>query len=234
MLRVTGLNVHYGKIHAVRDVTFGVGSREIVSIVGANGAGKSTIMWTLSGVLKPTSGEILFGGSPLPGRPHEIVRGGLALVPERRRLFADLTVHENLVMGAYLRHDSAIEADLEKNFALFPILKQRLKQYAGTLSGGEQQMLAIARAMMSAPRMILFDEPSLGLAPIVVDTLMETIRELRERGMTVLLVEQNAGRALEISDRAYVLEVGQITREGPGKDLLDDPEVRRAYLGELA
>ena len=137
-------------------------------------------------------------------------------------------------MGAYLRHDSAIGEDLEKNFALFPILKQRLKQYAGTLSGGEQQMLAIARAMMSAPRMILFDEPSLGLAPIVVDTLMETIRELRERGMTVLLVEQNAGRALEISDRAYVLEVGQITREGPGKDLLDDPEVRRAYLGELA
>ena len=203
-------------------------------IIGANGAGKSTIMWTLSGVLKPSSGEILFDGSPLPGKPHEIVRSGLALVPERRRLFADLTVHENLVMGAYLRHDSAIEADLEKNFALFPILKQRLKQYAGTLSGGEQQMLAIARAMMSAPRMILFDEPSLGLAPIVVDTLMETIRELRERGMTVLLVEQNAGRALEISDRAYVLEVGQITREGPGKNLLDDPEVRRAYLGELA
>jgi len=234
MLRVTDLQVHYGKIHAVRKTTFSVARGEIVSIVGANGAGKSTIMWTLAGVLKPTSGEILFDGKPLPGKPHEIVRSGLALVPERRRLFADLTVHENLVMGAYLRHDKAIERDLEKNFALFPILKQRLKQYAGTLSGGEQQMLAIARAMMSAPRMILFDEPSLGLAPIVVDTLMETIRQLRDSGMTVLLVEQNAGRALEISDRAYVLEVGQITKEGPGKDLLDDPEVRRAYLGELA
>lgn len=234
MLRVTDLQVHYGKIHAVRKTTFSVARGEIVSIVGANGAGKSTIMWTLAGVLKPTSGEILFDGKPLPGKPHEIVRSGLALVPERRRLFADLTVHENLVMGAYLRHDKAIEEDLEKNFALFPILKQRLKQYAGTLSGGEQQMLAIARAMMSAPRMILFDEPSLGLAPIVVDTLMETIQQLRTGGMTVLLVEQNAGRALEISDRAYVLEVGNITKEGPGKDLLDDPEVRRAYLGELA
>lgn len=234
MLRVTDLQVHYGKIHAVRKTTFSVARSEIVSIVGANGAGKSTIMWTLAGVLKPSSGEILFDGRPLPGKPHEIVRSGLALVPERRRLFADLTVHENLVMGAYLRHDKAIGEDLEKNFALFPILKQRLKQYAGTLSGGEQQMLAIARAMMSAPRMILFDEPSLGLAPIVVDTLMETIRQLRDSGMTVLLVEQNAGRALEISDRAYVLEVGHITKEGPGKDLLDDPEVRRAYLGELA
>ncbi|MFA0888309.1 MAG: ABC transporter ATP-binding protein [Synergistales bacterium] len=234
MLSVTGLDIHYGKIHAVRNATFRVGHSEIVSIVGANGAGKSTIMWTLAGVLKPTSGEILFDGKPLPGKPHEIVRNGLALVPERRRLFADLTVHENLVMGAYLRRDAAIAEDLERNFSLFPILKQRLKQYAGTLSGGEQQMLAIARAMMSAPRMILFDEPSLGLAPIVVDTLMETIRQLRASGMTILLVEQNAGRALEISDRAYVLEVGQITKEGPGKDLLEDPEVRRAYLGELA
>jgi len=234
MLSVTGLDIHYRKIHAVRNATFRVGHSEIVSIVGANGAGKSTIMWTLAGVLKPTSGEILFDGKPLPGKPHEIVRNGLALVPERRRLFADLTVHENLVMGAYLRRDAAIAEDLERNFSLFPILKQRLKQYAGTLSGGEQQMLAIARAMMSAPRMILFDEPSLGLAPIVVDTLMETIRQLRASGMTILLVEQNAGRALEISDRAYVLEVGQITKEGPGKDLLEDPEVRRAYLGELA
>ncbi len=234
MLRIAALQVHYGKIHAVRDVSFSVGKGEIVSIVGANGAGKSTIMWTLAGVLKATSGEILFDGKPLPGKPHEIVRGGLALVPERRRLFADLTVSENLVMGAYLRHDKAIGEDLEKNFTLFPILKERLKQFAGTLSGGEQQMLAIARAMMSAPRMVLFDEPSLGLAPIVVDTLMETIRQLRAGGMTVLLVEQNAGRALEISDRAYVLEAGRITKEGPGKDLLDDPEVRRAYLGELA
>ncbi|NLI95326.1 MAG: ABC transporter ATP-binding protein [Synergistaceae bacterium] len=234
MLSVTRLNVHYGKIHAVRDAGFRVGRSEIVSIVGANGAGKSTIMWTLAGVLKPSSGEILFDGKPLPGKPHEIVRNGLALVPERRRLFADLTVQENLIMGAYLRRDQAISEDLEKNFALFPILKQRLKQYAGTLSGGEQQMLAIARAMMSSPRMILFDEPSLGLAPIVVDTLMETIQQLRASGMTVLLVEQNAGRALEISDRAYVLEVGRITKEGPGKELLKDPDVRRAYLGELA
>jgi branched-chain amino acid transport system ATP-binding protein len=233
MLNICDLNVHYGKIHAVRGVSFRVDAGEIVSIVGANGAGKSTLMWTLTGVLKPTSGGIEFDGCPLPGKPHEIVRAGLALVPERRRLFTDLTVRENLIMGAYLRRDAKVAEDQERMFTLFPILKQRLGQYAGTLSGGEQQMLAIARAMMSSPRMVLFDEPSLGLAPIVVDQLMENIRRVRDEGVTVLLVEQNAGRALEISDRAYVLEVGTIAREGTGRELLDDPVVRRAYLGDL-
>jgi branched-chain amino acid transport system ATP-binding protein len=233
MLTVRDLNVHYGKIHAVRGVSFRVEGGEIVSIVGANGAGKSTLMWTLTGVLRPTSGSVEFDGRPLPARPHDIVRSGLALVPERRRLFADLTVRENLVMGAYLRRDAGVEGDMERMFSLFPILKARLAQFAGTLSGGEQQMLAIARAMMSAPRMILFDEPSLGLAPIVVDQLMETVRQVRDEGVTVLLVEQNAGRALEISDRAYVLEVGAFVAEGTGRELLADPAVRKAYLGDL-
>ncbi|MBC7077069.1 MAG: ABC transporter ATP-binding protein [Synergistales bacterium] len=235
MLSVKDLHVHYGKIHAVRGVSFHVEEKEIVSIVGANGAGKSTIMWTLARVLKPSSGKISFLGLPLPEKPHEVVHGGMCLVPERRRLFGALTVSENLVMGAYMRKDAeGIKRDMERVFELFPVLKGRLDQIAGTLSGGEQQMLAIARALMSSPRMMLLDEPSLGLAPILVDRLMDAIVALRESGMTILMVEQNADRALEISDRAYVLEVGTIIMEGSGKDLLDDPVVRKAYLGELA
>lgn len=235
MLSVNDLHVHYGRIHAVRGVSFSVVEGEIVSIVGSNGAGKSTILWSLAGVVKRSAGEIELGGKPLPSLPHEIVRRGLSLVPERRRLFAALSVKENLIMGAYLRRDKeGIQEDEERIFESFPILKQRLDQRAGTLSGGEQQMLAIARAMMSRPHIVLLDEPSLGLAPIVVDLLLETICHLRELGMGVLLVEQNAEDALAISDRAYVLETGVILKEGKGKELLSDPDVRRAYLGFLA
>lgn len=235
MLSVNDLHVHYGRIHAVRGVSFSVVEGEIVSIVGSNGAGKSTILWSLAGVVKRSAGEIELDGKPLPSLPHEIVRRGLSLVPERRRLFAALSVKENLIMGAYLRRDKeGIQEDEERIFESFPILKQRLDQRAGTLSGGEQQMLAIARAMMSRPHIVLLDEPSLGLAPIVVDLLLETICHLRELGMGVLLVEQNAEDALAISDRAYVLETGVILKEGKGKELLSDPDVRRAYLGFLA
>ena len=234
MLSLRGLNVHYGKIHALRDLSLSVGEGEAVSVVGANGAGKSTLMWTLAGVLRPTSGEILFRGAPLAGRAHEVVRSGLSLVPERRRLFAELSVEENLVMGGYLRHDEALGADRERMLEMFPILRQRLGQTAGTLSGGEQQMLAIARALMGRPRMLLLDEPTLGLAPLMVDQVMETLDAVRREGTPLLLVEQNAQRALELADRAYVLETGSVVREGPARELLDDPVVRRAYLGDLA
>lgn len=234
LLVVEALDVHYGKIHAVRGVSFAVASGEIVSIVGANGAGKSTIMWAITGVVRASGGRVLWDGEPLPKSPHEVVRKGLALVPERRRLFAPLTVRENLVMGAYLRKDKNVDKDYERIFTLFPVLRQRLGQLAGTLSGGEQQMLAISRALLSAPRMLLFDEPSLGLAPRIVEQLMETIVELRNSGITVLMVEQNAVQALEISDRAHVLEAGALVKGGTGKELLDDPAVRCAYLGEIA
>lgn len=231
-LSVEDLHVHYGTIHAIQGVTFSVGEGEVVSIVGSNGAGKSTIMWALTGVAGRSSGTVEIFGVPLPAKPHDIVNKGVALVPERRRLFSALTVQENLVMGGYRRaRDERLEADLERCFQLFPILKRRLKQRAGTLSGGEQQMLAISRALMSDPRILLLDEPSLGLAPIVVDTLMETILRIRSEGMTILLVEQNATQALEISDRGYILEVGRFLKEGPGVALAQDPEVRRAYLG---
>ena len=234
MLSLRGLNVHYGKIHALRDLSLSVAEGEAVSVVGANGAGKSTLMWTLAGVLRPTSGEILFRGAPLAARAHEVVRSGLSLVPERRRLFAELSVEENLVMGGYLRHDEALGADRERMLEMFPILRQRLGQTAGTLSGGEQQMLAIARALMGRPRMLLLDEPTLGLAPLMVDQVMETLDAVRREGTPLLLVEQNAQRALELADRAYVLETGSVVREGPARELLDDPVVRRAYLGDLA
>lgn len=231
-LVVEDLHVHYGAIHAVRGVSFTVESGEIVSIVGSNGAGKSTIMWTLARVVPPTGGTILLEGSPLPDLPHLVVERGVALVPERRRLFSALSVRENLAMGAYNRKDPEGAArDMERCFALFPILKQRLSQLAGTLSGGEQQMLAISRALMSSPRVLLLDEPSLGLAPMIVDTLMETIRKIRDEGMTVLLVEQNAAQALDISDRGYIMETGRIVKSGTGRELSDDPDIRRVYLG---
>ena len=232
-LSIENLNVHYGTIHAVQGISFSVAEGEIVSIVGSNGAGKSTVMWTLAGVVKPSSGTVEVFGSPLPAKPHEIVGMGIALVPERRRLFSALSVWENLVMGAYRRKDKKeIEEDMELCFTLFPIIKQRLKQRSGTLSGGEQQMLAISRALMSSPKVLLLDEPSLGLAPLIVETLMETILRIRSEGMTVLLVEQNATQALEISDRGYILEAGRILKSGPGPDLAGDPEIRKAYLGE--
>ena len=231
-LVVEDLHVHYGAIHAVRGVSFTVESGEIVSIVGSNGAGKSTIMWTLARVVPLTGGTILLEGAPLPDLPHLVVERGVALVPERRRLFSALSVRENLVMGAYNRKDPAGAArDMERCFTLFPILKQRLAQLAGTLSGGEQQMLAISRALMSSPRVLLLDEPSLGLAPMIVETLMETILKIRDEGMTVLLVEQNAAQALDISDRGYIMETGRIVKSGTGRELSDDPDIRRVYLG---
>ncbi len=231
-LVVENLHVHYGAIHAVRGVSFTVESGEIVSIVGSNGAGKSTIMWTLARVVPLTGGTILLEGAPLPDLPHLVVERGVALVPERRRLFSALSVRENLVMGAYNRKDPAGAArDMERCFTLFPILKQRLAQLAGTLSGGEQQMLAISRALMSSPRVLLLDEPSLGLAPMIVETLMETILKIRDEGMTVLLVEQNAAQALDISDRGYIMETGRIVKSGTGRELSDDPDIRRVYLG---
>lgn len=231
-LRVEDLNVHYGTIHAVQGVSFSVEAGEIVSIVGSNGAGKSTIMWALAGVVPSSGGTIEILGSPLPSKPHEVVARGLALVPERRRLFSSLSVQENLVMGAYLRkNDSRVAGEMERCFQLFPILRERLKQRAGTLSGGEQQMLAISRALMSGPKILLLDEPTLGLAPLLVETVMETVIRIRNEGVTVLLVEQNATRALEISDRGYILEAGRFLKSGPGPELARDPEIRKAYLG---
>ena len=231
-LLVEDLHVHYGTIHAVQGVSFPVEEGEIVSIVGSNGAGKSTIMWTLAGVVQPSGGRVAIKGSPMPRKPHEVVALGLALVPERRRLFSALTVRENLLMGAYRRAGGdEIEAAMERCFELFPILRERLSQRSGTLSGGEQQMLAISRALMSGPEILLLDEPTLGLAPILVEAVMETVARIRDEGVTVLMVEQNATQALEISDRGYILEAGVFVKSGPGPDLARDPEIRRAYLG---
>jgi branched-chain amino acid transport system ATP-binding protein len=233
LLSVEGLNVYYGEaIHALRDVSFSVDEGEIVSIIGANGAGKSTLMWTLVGLLKPARGSITMRGRPVKPVPHQAVAAGIALVPERRRLFPNLTVRENLTLGGYLRHDRAeVAADEEKLFVLFPVLKERFKQFAGTLSGGQQQMLAIARALMSRPKLLLLDEPSLGLAPVLVDQVFRAVQDIAARGTTILLVEQNALEALEIARRAYVLEVGRIILSGAGRELLGDPAVRAAYLG---
>jgi len=233
LLRVERLNYYYGEaIHALRDVSFEVEQGEIASIIGANGAGKSTLMWTLVGLLKPKSGTITFNGRPVKPVAHQAVPSGIALVPERRRLFPNLTVRENLTLGGYLRHDQAgLARDEEYVFALFPVLKERLGQYAGTLSGGQQQMLAIARGLMSRPKLLLLDEPSLGLAPVLVRQVFEAIQEIARQGTTILLVEQNALKALEISTRAYVLEVGRIVLQGTGKELLRSPVVQAAYLG---
>ncbi len=233
LLSVEQLNCFYGEaIHALRDVSFGVEEGEIASIIGANGAGKSTLMWTLVGLLKPKSGRITFNGRPVRPIPHQAVPSGIALVPERRRLFPNLTVRENLTLGGYRRADKAgIAKDEEYVFTLFPVLKERLMQYAGTLSGGQQQMLAIARGLMSRPKLLLLDEPSLGLAPVLVRQVFDAIQEIARQGTTILLVEQNALKALEISSRAYVLEVGRIVLQGTGKELLQNPTVRAAYLG---
>lgn len=232
-LAVRNLHVHYGNIHALHGVDLFVDRGEIVCVVGSNGAGKSTLMWTIAGVLPITEGSVLLNGAPVPARPHEIVDLGVSLVPERRRLFTALTVRENLIMGSVRRTDAdGIAADMERCFELYPVLKERLSQRAGTLSGGEQQMLAVARALMSRPSVLLLDEPSLGLAPLVVDALFETVLKIRDEGVTVLLVEQNALQALEISDRGYVLQTGEIIRSASGADLIEDPLIRKAYLGE--
>jgi branched-chain amino acid transport system ATP-binding protein len=233
LLSVERLNYYYGEaIHALRDVSFGVEEGEVASIIGANGAGKSTLMWTLVGLLKPKAGTITFNGQPIKPIPHQAVAAGIALVPERRRLFPNLTVRENLTLGGYLRSDKAgLAKDEEHVFSLFPVLRERLKQYAGTLSGGQQQMLAIARGLMSRPKLLLLDEPSLGLAPVLVHQVFDTIQAIARQGTTILLVEQNALKALEISTRAYVLEVGRIVLQGTGDELLHNPTVRAAYLG---
>ncbi|MDD2459059.1 MAG: ABC transporter ATP-binding protein [Eubacteriales bacterium] len=233
MLTVTNLNVFYDAIHAIHDVSFHVDEGEIVTLIGANGAGKTTIMQTVSGLLKAKSGEIAFFGQDLRTiEPHRIVELGLAQVPERRRVFTQLSVQENLEMGAFTRKDkNNLAQDYEAIFQRFPRLYERRKQLAGTLSGGEQQMLAIGRALMSKPKLLLMDEPSMGLSPILVQEIFKIIRDVRDTGTTVLLVEQNAQEALKIADRAYVLETGTVAAQGPAAELLGNDEVRRAYLG---
>ncbi|MGB9867774.1 MAG: ABC transporter ATP-binding protein [Bacillota bacterium] len=231
MLEVDNVCVFYGRIQALYGVSLRVEQGQIVSLIGANGAGKSTLMWTVMGVLKPRSGRIRFMGSPLPDSPDKVFRAGVALVPERRRLFANLTVRENLLMGAYLRNHSQIGEDLDRIFQLFPVLKERMGQYAGTLSGGEQQMLAISRALMAKPKLMLLDEPSLGLAPALASEVFRAIEEIRQTGTTILLAEQNAYKALEMANKAYVLETGRVVKSGPGRELLEDPSVQQAYLG---
>ncbi len=234
MLEVRGLQVAYGGINAVKGIDLDVRAGELVTLIGANGAGKSTTLKALSGLLKPAAGSVRYDGQDITGTPaFELVRRGVALVPEGRGVFARLTVEENLAMGAYIRDDpAAITADREHAYATFPRLAERRRQLAGTLSGGEQQMLAIARALMSKPRLLLLDEPSMGLAPLVVAKIFETIRAVARDGVTLLLIEQNARLALQTCDRGYVMESGLITLSGEAKALLDNPEVRRAYLGE--
>lgn len=233
MLEIQNLTVHYGGIQALQDVSLTVQQGEIVTLIGANGAGKSTTLRSISRIVPPRAGQILYEGrSLLRMRPDEVVRMGIAHVPEGRRVLARLTVEDNLILGAYTRHDSDIHKDLQHQYELFPRLAERRSQYAGTLSGGEQQMLAIARALMSRPRLLLLDEPSLGLAPIIVKGIFQIIRELNENsGVTILLVEQNAQLALSTATRGYVLEAGSIKIMGTSADLLSDDRVKHAYLG---
>ena len=233
MLSVEDLHVYYGEIHALKGVSLTVGTGEIVAVLGPNGAGKTTTVKTISGLLAPRRGAVKLEDLAITGRPaHEIVYKGIAHVPEGRKIFNRLTVAENLGMGAYSRADGAIAEDLEAVFALFPRLKERHTQVAGTLSGGEQQMLAIGRALMARPRLLLLDEPSMGLAPIVVEQIFETIVDINRRGTTILLVEQNAAMALGIAHRGYVLETGAVVLTGTAAELAGNADVRRAYLGE--
>ena len=232
ILKVSDINVYYGAIHAIKGVSFEVNLGEIVTLIGANGAGKSTTLQTISGLLHSRTGSIEFLGESLMGIPaHKIVAKGLAQVPEGRRIFLQMTVEENLQMGAYTRSGAGIEQDLEKVYTYFPRLMERRRQIAGTLSGGEQQMLAMGRALMSRPKLLMLDEPSMGLAPILVEQIFEIIRTLHKAGTTILLVEQNAQAALSIADRGYVLETGRIVTSGTGQELLASPEIKRAYLG---
>jgi branched-chain amino acid transport system ATP-binding protein len=232
-LEVKHLHVYYGNIHALHGVDLSVGRGEIVSVIGVNGAGKSTLMWAIAGTLPIAEGSVTLGGAALPSRPHEIVSLGISLVPERRRLFTALTVRENLIMGSIRRHDAeGIAADMEHCFSRFPVLKERLSQRSGTLSGGEQQMLAISRALMSRPSVLLLDEPSLGLAPLVTEALFDAVSQIRDEGVTVLMVEQNAFQALEISDRSYIMQSGGIVESGRSSDFLENPLIRKAYLGD--
>ena len=233
MLKLTNVNTHYGAIHAVKSINLELFKGEIVTLLGSNGAGKTTTLHTISGLLKATSGEIVFNQTAIHKLPaHKITALGIAQSPEGRQVFANMTILENLEMGAYLRTDKAqIDEDLEYVYSLFPKLKERKNQLAQTLSGGEQQMLAIARAYMSKPQLLVLDEPSLGIAPILVSSIFRAIKEINQKGMTVLLVEQNAYLALSISHRAYVLTNGEITLQGPSAQLMSDPEIKKAYLG---
>ncbi len=232
MLKVDNINVYYGAIHAIKDVSFEVSEGEIVTLIGANGAGKSTILKTVSGLLRSKGGAIEFeGGSISHLAPHKVVEHGLAHVPEGRRVFTRMTVEENLEMGAYTRPNSAVDPGLERVYEQFPRLKERRRQIAGTLSGGEQQMLAMGRALMSDPKLLMLDEPSMGLAPILVEQIFDIIGQLHKAGTTILLVEQNAQMALSVADRGYVLETGKIVTTGTGMELLRDEAVKKAYLG---
>ena len=232
ILKVSDINVYYGAIHAIKGVSFEVNPGEVVTLIGANGAGKSTTLQTVSGLLHSRTGSIEFLGENLMGVPaHKVVAKGLAQVPEGRRVFLQMTVEENLEMGAYTRSGGDIDADLEKVYAYFPRLMERRRQIAGTLSGGEQQMLAMGRALLSRPKLLMLDEPSMGLAPILVEQIFKIIQTLHEAGTTILLVEQNAQAALSIADRGYVLETGKIVTSGTGTELLASPEIKKAYLG---
>ena len=232
MLDVKNINVYYGAIHAVKDISFHVDEGEIVTLIGANGAGKSTTLQTISGLLHSRTGSITFMGQPIQTVPADkLVAHGLAQVPEGRRVFQQMTVEENLEMGAFTQPTSTIAPNLEKVYDNFPRLKERRRQVAGTLSGGEQQMLAMGRALMSHPKLLMLDEPSMGLAPILVEQIFEIIQDLHRSGTTILLVEQNAQMALSVADRGYVLETGRIVKTAPARDLLEDEDVKRAYLG---
>ena len=233
MLKVTGLKVAYGGIQAVKGVSFEVHEGELVSLIGANGAGKTTTLKAITGTQPSASGEIEFMGRSIKGQgPWDLVKQGLVMVPEGRGTFTRMTITENLQMGAFVRNDNEVEADIDKVFAIFPRLKERRNQLAGTMSGGEQQMLAMGRGLMARPKVLLLDEPSMGLSPIMVDKIFEVINDIHKRGTTVLLVEQNASRALQLATRGYVMDSGEVTMSGDAKALLSDPKVRAAYLGE--
>jgi len=233
MLEVKNIQVAYGKIIAVKDISVTVNEGEIVTLIGSNGAGKSTTLRTISGLIKPKSGEITFNGKRIDGMPgHDIVSLGICHSPEGRRIFPRMTVKENLELGAFLRNDkTAVNADMERVLDLFPRLKERIKQTAGTMSGGEQQMLAVSRALMGDPKLLLLDEPSMGLAPVLVELIFDTIVKIRKQGITILLIEQNATAALEVADRAYVLESGKVKMSGSAAELRSDDKVTKAYLG---
>ena len=233
LLKVSGLKVAYGGIQAIKGISFEVQPGELVSLIGANGAGKTTTLKALTGLQPVSAGEIEFMGVPIQRQgAWDLVRQGLVMVPEGRGTFTRMTIHENLLMGAYIRDDQDIAADIDRVFDIFPRLKERSSQLAGTMSGGEQQMLAMGRALMARPKLLLLDEPSMGLSPIMVDKIFEVVGDIHKQGVTMLLVEQNASRALAVADRGYVMESGLITMTGKGRDLLADPKVRAAYLGE--